>query len=213
MTIPTVTRRKTPPAQISARVAQIVAAIEQNSLRTRPCRPARRPCHARPGARRRENPSRWRWPRHGRSKPREAIELCLEATRAGLLNLRWDLFVPALPGRQGQGRQPRRVADGALIAAPAISITAANSRRTSKLSFSAGARQIGWVEHGEYCLFRTHGGRRISWCTSRCRRTPAAVIAAHLEPGPYRLRTLEAGPEADIDYAGGGFSNLRAEHG
>jgi len=33
-------------------------------------------------------------------------------------------------------------------------------------------------------------------------------VEARLAPGPYRLRTLEAGPETDIEYAGGGFPTV-----
>ena len=36
----------------------------------------------------------------------------------------------------------------------------------------------------------------------------ARRLAASLAPGPYRLRTLEPGPECDIEFAGGGFPEV-----
>jgi class 3 adenylate cyclase len=63
------------------------------------------------------------------------------------------------------------------------------------------------LESGEYCLFgpmsTPHIKLQIHLEPGESRRVPASLAS-----GPYRLRTLEAGPECDIQYDGAGFPEL-----
>ena len=54
---------------------------------------------------------RWRWRAVGRVPERHAIEACLEATRLGMLELRWDLLCPRCRGAKATQLQPRPAAD------------------------------------------------------------------------------------------------------
>ena len=139
--------------------------------------------------------------------PLQAIELCLEATRAGLLELRWDLLCPRCRIAKAVVGRLDELPTGTHCGTCNIDYDRDFSRNV-ELSFrpSPSVRPLGV---GEYCLFgpmstphiRVHvtvdaGGRR--------------TLEADLAPGPYRLRTLEPGPEVEIDWSGGGFPEVIA---
>ncbi|NNE84681.1 MAG: adenylate/guanylate cyclase domain-containing protein [Alphaproteobacteria bacterium] len=132
----------------------------------------------------------------------EAIELCLEATRAGLLNLRWDLLCPRCRVAKAVVGGLDALPTGAHCGTCNIDYEREFSQNV-ELSFepAPGNRTI---VQGEYCLFGPMSEPHIVVHIT----VPAGArrhVEARLAPGPYRLRTLEAGPETDIDYAGGAF--------
>jgi class 3 adenylate cyclase len=63
------------------------------------------------------------------------------------------------------------------------------------------------LESGEYCLFGPMSTPHIK-AQIQVEAGKSRTIAATLPAGPYRLRTLEAGPECDIDHAAGGFPEM-----
>jgi class 3 adenylate cyclase len=136
---------------------------------------------------------------------RDAVDVCLRATRDGLLDLRWDLLCPRC-----------RIAKASVDSLDALPTGAhcdtcnidygRDFARNVELSFRP-APAFREIATGEYCLFgpmstphiKVHvtvppGGRRS--------------VEAELAPGPYRLRTLEPGPAADIDHGGGAFPEI-----
>lgn len=193
-----------PEAKIAARVAQIVAAIEETPYGNGHAgRLADRVMNGqevdvvkiRPLALANE----WQIDRH------EAIELCLEATRAGLLNLRWDLLCPRCRVAKAVVGGLDELPTGAHCGTCNIDYGREFSRNV-ELSF-APAPGNRLVDYGEYCLFGPMSTPHIAvhvTVPAQSRRR----VEARLAPGPYRLRTLEAGPEADIEFADGGFPTV-----
>lgn len=140
---------------------------------------------------------------------RPVIELCLEATRAGLLELHWDILCPrcrvAKATCNGLDQLPR----GAHCDTCNIDYDRDFSRNV-ELTFRP-APTIRPIAFGEYCLFGPMSTPHIALHIT----VPAGDsrdIAAELRPGAYRLRTLEPGPERDIEWDGtSGFPEVRLE--
>jgi class 3 adenylate cyclase len=136
---------------------------------------------------------------------RPAIELCLQAVKSGLLELRWDLLCPRCRIAKGWSGALDRLPRGAHCSTCNIDYDRDFSRNV-EASFRPAAA-VRALATGEYCLFgpmsTPHIKLQVSLAPGETRSLPAA-----LEPGPYRLRTLEPGPEADIDWPGGGFPEV-----
>ncbi|MCC7049526.1 MAG: adenylate/guanylate cyclase domain-containing protein [Alphaproteobacteria bacterium] len=142
---------------------------------------------------------RWKVPE------RHAIELCLQAVRAGLLQLRWDLLCPRCRVAKSRCAGLDQLPRGAHC--PTCNIDYDRDfTRNVEASF-APSPTIRPVASGEYCLFGPMSTPHIKVHVT----VPAGAsraIEANLPPGPYRLRTLEPGPESEIDWPGGGFPAL-----
>jgi len=137
---------------------------------------------------------------------REAVELCLEATRAGLLDLRWDLLCPRCRvAKDGSGRLDE-LPSGAHCNTCNIDYER-DFARNVELSFRP-APALRPLASGEYCLF---GPMSTPHIKVHLTVPPGAekTVDVDLEPGPYRLRTLEPGPSVDFDFAGGAFPAVR----
>ena len=132
--------------------------------------------------------------RDWQASPRKVIETCLQAVKSGLLELRWDLLCPRCRVAKSWTVVARPAADRARIARPATSTTSATSRRTSRQRSARPPRSARCSAANIACSARCR--RRTSSCTSRSIRASRASFAAELPFGPYRLRTLEPGPEA-----------------
>ncbi len=190
-----------PSAQIVARVAQIVAAIEETPYgRGHAARLADLVMHGQEVDVVKIRPlalaDQWQ------ISEREAIELCLEATRAGLLILRWDLLCPRCRIAKAVAGGLDELPTGAHCGTCNIDYGREFSQNV-ELSFQpAPGNRV--VDYGEYCLFGPMSTPHIAVHITVPANSRSSV-EARLEPGPYRLRTLEAGPEVDIDYEGGGF--------
>ena len=139
---------------------------------------------------------------------REVIELCLEATRAGLLELRWDLLCP----RCRIGKAAVQALDHLPKGAHCDTCDIQYDRDFSKnveLSFSpaAGLRQ---VTAGEYCLFGPMSTPHI-WLHVTLAPGARRSLDLALPAGSYRLRSLEPGPQCELDFTGGGFPRVILE--
>jgi class 3 adenylate cyclase len=147
---------------------------------------------------------------HWRVSDREVIDVCLQAVREGLLELRWDLLCPRCRGAKltvtSLDQLPKEAhCDSCNIAYDR------DFARNVELTFRP-APSVRTVVDGEFCLFGPMSTPHIKVQVAlgpRERKT----VQARLAPGTYRLRTLEIGGQSDIDYPGGGFPRIIAENG
>ncbi|HVZ01463.1 MAG TPA: adenylate/guanylate cyclase domain-containing protein [Dongiaceae bacterium] len=193
-----------PTAAVAARVRRMVAAIEESGnghgLAQRLADLVLKAqeadlWHIRPLLLARE----WRRP------PLETIGLCLQAVRAGLLELRWDLLCPRCRVAKAWSGGLDRLPEGAHC--PSCNIDYGRDfSRNVEASFRP-AEAVRRLESGEYCLWGPMSTPHVK-VQIALEPGESRTVAAHLPFGPYRLRTLEIGPECDIDWQAGGFPTL-----
>lgn len=135
----------------------------------------------------------------------ELIELCLQAVRCGLLELRWDLLCPRCKVAKAWSGGLDRLPTGAHCTSCNIDYDR-NFSENVEASFRPAAA-IRPLESGEYCLWgpmsTPHVKLQVALAPGETR-----VVDGALPFGPYRLRSLEPGPELDINWHGGGFPAL-----
>ncbi len=133
---------------------------------------------------------------------RKTIEMCLQAVKAGLMQLRWDLLCPRCRGAKLTAPSLDRLPSGAHCGSCNIEYDRDFSRNV-ELTFQP-SPAIRKILSGEFCLFgpmsTPHVKVQIALEPSDSRAVPAI-----LPPGDYRLRTLEIGGEVDITHTGGAF--------
>jgi class 3 adenylate cyclase len=125
--------------------------------------------------------------------------------RSGLLQLRWDILCPRCRVAKSRSAGLDQLPRGAHCSTCNIDYDR-DFARNVEASF-APAPTIRPIAGGEYCLFGPMSTPHIKVHVT----VPAGAtraIEADLPPGPYRLRTLEPGPETEINWAGGGFPAL-----
>ncbi len=127
---------------------------------------------------------------------RQVIEACLQAVRLGMLDLRWDLLCPRCRGAKATATTLDRVPTGAHCGTCNIDYGRDFSRNV-ELTFRA-APAIRPTEDGEFCLLGPMSTPHI-WVHVTLEPGEARTIDLDLAPGPYRLRTLEAGPVAEVE--------------
>ncbi|HEX8852266.1 MAG TPA: DUF5939 domain-containing protein, partial [Pyrinomonadaceae bacterium] len=142
---------------------------------------------------------------------REVLELCLRATREGLLDLRWDVLCPLCRGTKQSAGTLREMQTNLHCATCNIDFTA-NFDRSVEVTFRPNAA-LRAVEEREFCV----GGPELTphvvvqqLLAPDARRT----VSPLLEEGRYRLRTLLLpGARALVVVKDGGASEvtLRAE--
>ncbi len=134
------------------------------------------------------------------ARPREVVELCLQAVRSGLLTMRWDLLCPRCRVAKAAVQALDQLPKGAHCATCNIDYDRDFSRNV-ELSFAPApaVRQLG---SGEHCLFGPMSTPHI-WVQRTLRPGERLVEACDLPAGSYRLRTLEAGPEEEVVLAEG----------
>ena len=135
--------------------------------------------------------------RQWKSESLPVIEACLQSVKSGLLELRWDVLCPRCRVSKAWVGTLDRLPEMAHCPSCNIDYDSDFSKNVEAgFRPAAGLRKL---ESGEYCLFgpmsTPHIKAQIQVDAGATRR-----IAANLAPGPYRLRTLEAGPECDIEY-------------
>ena len=133
---------------------------------------------------------------------RHVIEACLEATRLGMLELRWDLLCPRCRGAKVTAATLDQIPQGAHCGTCNIDY-ARNFSRNVELVLRP-SPSIRPIDSGEFCLLGPMSTPHI-WVHVTVEAGEERDIEVKLAPGPYRLRTLEFGPEADIEYEGGPF--------
>ncbi len=136
---------------------------------------------------------------------RLVIELFLQSARLGLLDLRWDLLCPRCRIPKADASSLDKLPLGAHCDSCNIDYQRDFSRNV-ELSFSP-SPAIRLLEAGEYCLFgpgsTPHILVQLAVDTGEVREVEADFPAGH-----YRLRTLEAGPELEIEHEGGPFPTV-----
>ena len=138
---------------------------------------------------------------------RHAIELCLEAVKQGLLRLRWDLLCPRCQVGKGSVVALDELPRGTHCGSCNIEYERDYSNNVELVFLPASA--IRPIEGGEYCLFgpmsTPHIKLHLTLAPGECRSVPVC-----LEHGHYRLRTLEPGGEAELEWTQGGFPKVVA---
>lgn len=132
--------------------------------------------------------------------PRLAIEACLEATRLGMLELRWDLLCPRCRGAKARAASLDRLPTGAHCATCNIAYDRDFSRNV-ELTFRPAAA-IRPLEEGEFCLLGPMSTPHV-WAHVTLEPGEERRLELEAPAGPYRLRTLEAGPQVDVEHPGG----------
>ncbi|HEX2116721.1 MAG TPA: adenylate/guanylate cyclase domain-containing protein, partial [Alphaproteobacteria bacterium] len=136
---------------------------------------------------------------------RAVIELCLLATKAGLLSMHWDLLCPNCRGPKLTVASLDRLPQGAHC--PTCNIDYGRDfARNVELTFRP-APTIRRVDDGQFCLFAPmttpHVVLQQTLASGETRDVPA-----ELPHGAYRLRGLHPGAEALVEWTGGGFPAL-----
>ncbi len=131
---------------------------------------------------------------------RNVIELCLEAVRAGLLTMRWDLLCPRCRVPKAAVPSLDELPKGAHCATCNIDYERDFSRNV-ELSF-APAPVVRALGSGEHCLFGPMSTPHI-WLQRSLAPGARLTEPCDLPAGSYRLRSLEAGPEVEVVLAPG----------
>ncbi len=136
---------------------------------------------------------------------RHAIELCLQAVKAGLLELRWDILCPRCRVAKAWSGGLDRLPTGAHCSSCNIDYDRDFSKNVEASFRPAPAIRV--LESGEYCMW---GPMSVPHVRAQIHLAPGERrdLTGHLAPGPYRLRTLEPGPECDIHHDGTAFPSL-----
>ena len=140
---------------------------------------------------------------------REVLELCLRATRAGLLDFRWELLCPLCRGPQESASTLRDVNAHAGCATCQIDFSV-NFDRQVEVTFRPNAA-VRVVESADYCM----GGPRMTphvVVQQLLGPGGARTVSPKLEEGRYRLRTLKmaSGQFIGVSHGGSAESSLRA---
>jgi class 3 adenylate cyclase len=136
---------------------------------------------------------------------RAVTEVCLNATKAGMLEMRWDLLCPRCRGAKVVASSLDALPQGAHCSSCNVDY-GRNFAKNVEVTFRC-APSIRFVGVGGFCLtspiFTPH-------VRVQQRLTPGEVreIVAELGPGAWRVRTLEAGGEVDFDFDGGAFPEV-----
>ncbi len=133
---------------------------------------------------------------------RHAIEACLEATRLGMLELHWDLLCPRCRGAKATAASLDQLPTGAHCGTCNIDY-GRDFARNVELTFRP-TSAIRPIETGEFCLLGPMSVPHI-WAHLTLEPGEERTVAFAAPAGPYRLRTLEAGPEAEIEHDGEHF--------
>ena len=133
---------------------------------------------------------------------RHAIEACLEATRLGMLELRWDLLCPRCRGAKATSSSLDQLPTGAHCGTCNIEYDRDFSRNV-ELTLRPAA-SIRPIDAGEFCLLGPMSTPHI-WAHITLEPGEERTVEFTAPPGPYRLRTLEIGPETDIEHGGSCF--------
>ena len=130
---------------------------------------------------------------------RYTIEACLEATRLGMLELRWDLLCPRCRGAKATAGTLDRLPAGAHCGTCNIDYGRDFSRNV-ELTFRPAAN-IRPIESGEFCLLGPMSTPHI-WAHITLEPGEERLVDFTAPAGAYRLRTLETGPETEIEHDG-----------
>jgi len=138
--------------------------------------------------------------RFWRAQPTDAVEACLAAHRVGLMALEWDLLCPRCRGAKSRVANLHDLPEGAHC--PSCNIDYQRDfTRNVELTFHPEP----WLRplpEGEMCLLGPATTPHVRLQAEVAARSSKSFPMT-LSPGPYRFRTIEAGPEADAYIADG----------
>ncbi len=138
-------------------------------------------------------------------KPRRLVlEMCLRATRVGLLDFRWDLLCPLCRGPQESPLSLKDIDSHSHCEACKIDFTV-DFDRYVELTFRPNAA-VRRVEVQSYCV----GSPQLTPHVVAQQLLPAGdkrVLTLPLEEGRYRLRTIELPGSQDVDVSAEGESS------
>ena len=139
---------------------------------------------------------------------RAVLELCLEATRHGLLELRWELLCPLCRGTTAAERSLGDAGREVHCDTCLIDYTA-DFDRSVELTFrpSPGVRS---VEAAEFCV----AGPQVTPHVVAQQLLPAGsrrTLAAQLEPGRYRLRAVDVPGALPVVVSTGGAAEAEVQ--
>jgi class 3 adenylate cyclase len=138
---------------------------------------------------------------------RAVLEACLQATRASLLELQWDLLCPLCRGAKETATTLDRV--GTQVHCETCNIDfQVKFDRSVELTFRPNAA-IRDVERRDFCV----AGPRVTPHIAIQQLLAAGEhrsLGLDLAPGSYRLRTLEGGGELPLEAAGDGAGEAEA---
>ncbi|MGI9068804.1 MAG: DUF5939 domain-containing protein [Pyrinomonadaceae bacterium] len=138
---------------------------------------------------------------------RVVLETCLRATRAGLVDLQWDLLCPLCRGPQESGTTLRDIDPQVHCETCRIDFTA-NFDRFVELTFRPNA-SIRTVDVKNYCI---GSPQRTPHVVAQQLLAPNSqrLLTMSLEPGNYRFRALELSGErpVKVSAAGGGSATI-----
>lgn len=135
----------------------------------------------------------------------DTIELFLQSVRSGLLESRWDILCPRCRITKSTTSNIGELPHGVHCDACNIDFES-DFASNVELSFSPNP-SIRAVEYGHYCR---SGPGVTPHIKGQCSLEPGEQrsLPLALQPGIYRLRTLEAGGELEIDWNGGPFPEI-----
>jgi class 3 adenylate cyclase len=135
---------------------------------------------------------------------RQTLELCLLATRQGLLELRWELLCPLCRGTAGRGETLDAVAGTMHCETCRIDVHA-DFDRSVEIVFRP-APAIRQVAQTDFCV----AGPEVTPHVAAQQLVPAGerrTLALELEPGRHRLRTLGSSVSTAVTVATGGTAD------
>ncbi len=132
---------------------------------------------------------------------REVLEACLRATRAGLLDLRWDLLCPLCRGPQESESSLSEVSSKVHCETCRIDFTV-NFDRFVEITFRPNA-SVRTVDVKNYCIGSPQRTPHVIAQQLLAARTSRTVLLP-LEEGRYRLRVLELSGERLLTIDAGG---------
>ena len=137
---------------------------------------------------------------------RQAVELCLAAVEAGLLDMSWDILCPRCRGAKASSESLAELQRG--VHCPSCNIDyGAEFSRNVEVTFRPNPA-VRRLDMGAYCLsgpMTTPHVKVQLFVAPGDKRKEAAVLPA----GHYRVRTIEPGPAADVAFSGGAFPHIR----
>jgi class 3 adenylate cyclase len=138
--------------------------------------------------------------RFWRAPPADVVEACLAAQRVGLLALEWDLLCPRCRGAKSRVANLHDLPEGAHCSSCNI-----DYQRDFTINVELTFHPEPWLRllpEGEFCLLGPATTPHVRLQAEVAARSSKS-FAITLSPGPYRFRTIEAGPEADTEVAAG----------
>ena len=136
------------------------------------------------------------------AQQQDVVECMLQATKAGMVTMRWDLLCPNCRGAKSSVATLDALPSGAHC--PSCNIDYGRDFAANVEIAFRPAPAVRDPAAGEFCLF---GPMTTPHVALQQTLAPGEdrLVAARLAPGAYRVRTLHPGGEANLEHDGGAF--------